>query len=151
MVASNNLNIFGITVSLAWQLPHKIFEHKEHESQEHRRNDSIKIQTNSLKDYHDIYYNHKHYHDHRINIHPKDNNNNENSKNHWSRASWTKDNYAYSPIYHKVYPALRMRRNILNENKNNINNMHSRVKRSMNYHRISRISLYKSIEKYLNT
>lgn len=154
MVASNNLNIFGITVSLAWQLPHEIHEHKEHEehgTENHRRNDSVKIYSKPQKDYYNVYYDRKHYHDHRIDIQPKDNSYYGYSKLNWTHASWTKDSNAYNGrIVHRVYPAYRMRRSILNETEQNARHWHSHVKRSINYHRVSRISLYKSIEKYLN-
>lgn len=152
MVSTENLHIFGITVSLAWQLPDEIhYPHHDDKPEAaaemgNRRNGSFK--PNPLEDY-SLYYDRKHYHDHRIKVEHK-NPSDEHRKSAWTHASWAKESNAYAPSVHMIYPAYRMRRSIVSKSRESPNVMHSEVKHFLNHHRSSRISLYKSIEKYLN-
>lgn len=152
MVSTENLHIFGITVSLAWQLPDEIHylghEHKTEAAAGtgNRRNGSAK--PDPRKEYYSLYYDRKHYHDHRIQVEHKSPSD-ERQKSAWTHASWAKESNAYPEFVHTIYPAYRMRRSIVSESKNGSNVMQPEVKHFLNHHRSSRISLYKSIEKYL--
>lgn len=160
MVDTTNLHIFGITCSLAWQLPHKTAfaeTHTEatmHNSKisisniERKKFDYNETQPSAGNTYHfDTYYNRSNYHSHKIN----DNFYDYLKKakyDDWQKFRTNKIKWNYS---HDVYPALRMRRHIVNhDEKINGSIVHPEIKQHLHHHRNTRFSLYKSIEKYLN-
>lgn len=162
-----NIHIFGITCSLAWQLPHKTFFTEEPAMHNSKisiiANKSDKIDYNEKPQYtghvyhFDTYFNRSNYHTQRvsngyydylkskpqINTPPINN-----GYDDWQKYRTNKLRWNYS---HDVYPALRMRRNVAErEGTFHGRNIHPEVKQSLQYHRVTRFSLYKSIEKYLN-
>lgn len=168
MVASENLHIFGITVSLAWQLPDKsIFDEEQTEAPLQRHdskisvsrieNENDKIDVNKNHHHFDTYYNRKNYHAYNLN-----NNyynylrnrqtvdrpplNKQTRFDDWQKYERNKMRWNYP---HNVYPALRMRRYLANQSHNETS-IHSEVKHFVEHHRNTRFDLYKSIEKYLN-
>lgn len=171
MVDSTNLHIFGITVSLAWQLPDKstfIEEQTEvplHDSKisvSRIENYTDKIDVNepsTTKNHHhfDTYYNRKNYHAYNLrnnfynylksrqtfNRPPL---NKQTQFDDWQKYETNKIRWNYP---HNVYPALRMRRRVTNENYN-ATTLHSEVGHFLKHHRNTRFELYRSIEKYLN-
>lgn len=166
MVDTTNLHIFGITCSLAWQLPHKSFFANEHtEAPMHNskisisdivnKSDKIDSPQNTGHVYHfDTYYNRSNYHSHTVDngyfdyLKQKVNKPQLNRFDDWQKYRTNKLKWNYS---HDVYPALRMRRHISNHNdKLNGSHLHPEVKKSLQHHRDTRFNLYKSIEKYLN-
>lgn len=175
MVDTTNLHIFGVTVALAWQLPHKtIFEQKHTKEPMHDTRISVtdlekKVDQlpndASLKTDHahfNAYYNRSNYHAHKLNnnylnylqtlkhfIRPPLNKQNVRSKTEWDKNRTNKPKWNYS---HIVYPALKMRRHIAEVRHTNSNGtvMHPEIKQHLAYHRETRFDLYKSIEKYLN-
>lgn len=171
MVDTTNLHIFGITCSLAWQLPHKSHFAEHHtEAPMHNSKISIsefvnntdKIDFNDSPQstghvYHfDTYYNRSNYHSHKVDngyldylkAKPKIDRPLTLKFDDWQKYRTNKLKFNYS---HDVYPALRMRRHISNhDEKLNGSRLHPEVKQAVQYHRETRFSLYKSIEKYLN-
>lgn len=169
MVDTTNLHIFGITVALAWQLPHKsIFEHKHTEEPMHDTRISVSNLTKKIDDLPNVsddhahfntYYNRSNYHAHKLNnnylnylqklqhfIRPPLNKQNVRTKTEWDESRINKPKWSYS---HNIYPALKMRRSIAEiHHKNPM--IHSEVTQRLNHHRDTRFDLYKSIEKYLN-
>lgn len=165
VVDFTNIHIFGITCSLAWQLPHKTLYTKQHtQAAMHNskisiiENKSDKIDYNEKPKYtghvyhFDTYFNRSNYHLHRIDdgyydyLKSRQRTNRPpilNGYDDWQKYRTNKLRWNYS---HDVYPAIRMRRNIADHG----NSLHSEVKESLNYHRETRFNLYKSIEKYLN-
>ena len=173
MVDTTNLHIFGITVALAWQLPHKtIFEENHTEEPMH---DSRITVSNITKKFDQLpkvtpvktdhthfntYYNRSNYHVYKLNnnylnylqklqnfIRPPLNKQNVRTTKTEHRINKPKWNYS-----HNIYPALKMRRHIASVHSKHLNGsaIHPDIKQHLNYHRNTRIDLYKSIEKYLN-
>lgn len=156
MVASENLHIFGITVSLAWELPNRVHYHEDEAESSNANRKSDHFTNNSSKEQYNSYYRRGHYHDHRINITNYDYLDNKlktkpkvQSMNGWNSASWNHESDAYNHI-HRIYPVLRLRRDISRNARQNNHNWHPEVKYLLNDHRKSRIRLYKAIEKYLS-
>lgn len=169
VVDFTNLHIFGITCSLAWQLPHKTFYHTEHaEATMHNRKISIIVNKSAEIDlneqpqytghvYHfDTYYNRSNYHSHNLDSDyykylksmskiERPPINRQYQYDDWQKYRTNKIRWNYS---HDIYPALRMRRHIAKTH--NASHIHHEVKRSLRHHRETRFSLYKSIERYLN-
>lgn len=172
MVASENLHIFGITVSLAWQLPDKTsYTEKHTEAPMHdtkisisdfdNKTDKIDIDKSSFQqNYHhyDTYYNRENYHAHKISSNideylknkqrfDRPSLNTQNRFDDWQKYQTNRIKWNYS---HDVYPALRMRRNLATYNDTQHDTrLHPEVKYFLKNHRDTRFSLYKSIEKYL--
>lgn len=170
VVDFTNLHIFGITCSLAWQLPHKTFYHKHHTKMHNSKisisvNDSDRIDINEHPQYtghvyhFDTFFNRSNYHAHtldnsyyeylksesKINRPPL---NSKHQYDDWQKYRSNKKQWNYS---HDVYPALRMRRHIATQAaKQNASSIHPEVKQLLQHHRETRFNLYKSIEKYLN-
>lgn len=164
MVDTTNLHIFGITVALAWQLPHKTVFHENEKKQPmhdsrisvsdlEKKADRLPIGASPLTNHahYNTYYNRSSYHAHKLN-------NNYinylqtlkhfirqplNKQSVRTQAEWEKPKWNYS---HKIYPALKMRRHICL----NGTTIHPEIKQYFNHHRSTRFDLYKSIEKYLN-
>lgn len=171
MVDTTNLHIFGITVALAWQLPHKsIFEEKHTEQPMHDTRISVtnltkkidKLPKESDHSHFNTYYNRSNYHSHKLNnnylnylqtlehfIRPPLNKQNTRTKTDWDEYRMNKPKWNYS---HKIYPALRMRRHIAEFHHRDSNEtlIHLEIKQHLNDHRDTRFGLYKSIGKYLN-
>lgn len=175
MVDATNLHIFGITVSLAWQLPHKtIFEESHTEEPMHDTRISVTNLTkkidqpqkapplNTNNAHFNTYHNRSSYHLNKFNnqylnylqtiqnfIRPPLNKQNVRTKMQWDKDRTNKRKWNYS---HNIYPALRMRRYIAEDYHQNLNgtSIHLAVKQHLNHHRDTRFDLYKSIEKYLN-
>lgn len=171
MVDTTNLHIFGITVALAWQLPHKsIFEEKRTEAPMHDTRISVTNLTKKIDElpnesdhtHFNTYYNRSNYHSHKLNnkylnylqtlqhfIRPPLNKQNVHTKTEWNESRINKPKWNYS---HNIYPALKMRRNIADVQNKDLNGtvVHPDVKQCLNHHRDTRFSLYKSIGKYLN-
>lgn len=175
MVDTTNLNIFGITVALAWQLPHKtVFEASRTEEPMHDSRISVTSLTKKSDepqalpalqmDHFTTYYNRSNYHFPKMNsnylnylqtvqhfIRPPINKQNVHT-NDWNKYRINKPKWNHS---HHIYPALRMRRHIAigashYHQDNNRTRVHPEVEQHMNHHRDTRFDLYKSIEKYLN-
>lgn len=175
MVDTTNLHIFGITVALAWQLPHKTIFQEDH-TKEPMHDTRISVtdlkkkidqlpKESLLKADHthfNAYYNRSNYHAHNLNnnylmylqslqhfIRPPLNKQNARTKTEWVKNGINKPKWNYS---HNIYPALRMRRHIAEMHHKNPNGkmIHSEIMEHLNYHRQTRFDLYKSIEKYLN-
>lgn len=180
MVDATNLHIFGITVALAWQLPHRPDFYQPHVPKERIQskvsnlngtNENGEEQPSPLEDpkisengnetlYHyDTYYNRKNYHSHKMDSSYYDylKTKQEMDRPPLNKQSvfddWNKyrTNKLRWNYSHDVYPALRMRRHIGHHNLMiNGSNIHPDVKTSLEHHRKTRFDLYKSIEKYLN-
>ncbi|XP_031636301.1 uncharacterized protein LOC116349148 [Contarinia nasturtii] len=160
MVDTTNLHIFGITCSLAWQLPHKTIFGEEHTEQpmhnskisistiEKKKFDYNESQSSAGNNYHfDTYYNRSNYYSHKINDNFYDYlNKAKPNYDDWQKFRTNKIKWNYS---HDVYPALRMRRHIANHDEK-ISIIHPEIKQNLKHHRDTRFTLYKSIEKYLN-
>lgn len=173
MVDTTNLHIFGITVSLAWQLPDKsTFIEENTEPPMHdtkisisdviNGTDKIDVNESSFNKNHrhfDTYYNRENYHAHKLSsklydylnskqIFDRPPLNKQSRYDDWQKYRTNKIHWNYS---HDVYPALRMRRHLAYHNETHYGaSIHSEVKEFLNHHRHTRFSLYKSIEKYLN-
>lgn len=166
MIGSTNLHIFGVTCSLAWQLPHDTLFTKKMPPSENvsktlsnQTSDRVdiiplrKTSNNISLHHHNIYYKPNNYHNHildanyyeylkhktKLNRYYFDLGSNSQSNN---RQRW---NY-----HHQIYPALRMRRSLSGNSDDDNIIQHSDVKPFYEHHRNSRFDLYKSIEKYLN-
>lgn len=167
-----NIHIFGVTVSLAWQLPHKTaFADEEHKGMHNNKISISQVDTDKIdknvpsKDmskhnyYFESYFNRSNYHSHQMDndyyaylnwkktiSKPPSNR----QFDDWKTYRSNKTQWDYS---HKIYPALRMRRQIAQKkhmNPSQTSSMHPEVHQLVKYHRDSRFSLFKSIEKYLN-
>lgn len=176
MVSTENLHIFGITCSLAWQLPHKsVFQEEHTEAAMHDTRISVsnitkKLDQNDQKQsasppqtahrHFDTYFKRTNYHLPKIDnnyygylktkqTHARPPLNKENVQNgNWEKYRTNKVKWNYS---HDVYPALRMRRHISNHSETiHDGKLHPEVKSLLIYHRNTRFDLYKSIELYLN-
>lgn len=168
IVDMTNLHIFGITVALAWQLPHKTnyFEVnapvdavKDGVIDPVKETDKIdykKSSQNISEKYLDSYYNRKNYHSHEIDNRYYDYLKAKQSQyrpplngyEDWKKYRTNKKPWNYS---HDVYPALRMRRQIADHHEQtNGSTIHPEVNSFLKHHRETRFNLYKSIEKYLN-
>lgn len=172
VVDFTNLHIFGITVALAWQLPHTTDFYKTHDSTDDSKHERVDVinKTNKIdfkmssqnKNVHhfDTYYNRDNYHSHKIDgnyykyLKAKQSQyrpplNVRNGFDDWKKYRNNKIRWNYS---HDIYPALRMRRHIATHNETKLNGtiIHPEVKHSLMHHRKTRFNLYKSIEKYLN-
>lgn len=169
MVDTTNLHIFGITVSLAWQLPHKtVFQESHTEEPMHDTRISVTNVTKKIDQlqadhtHFNTYYNRSNYHSNKLNsnylnylqtirnfIRPPLRKQYSHLKTEWNRNRMNIPKWNYS---HNIYPALRMRRHILQDHSNETNGriVHPEITRYLNHHRDTRFDLYKSIEKYLN-
>lgn len=176
MVDATNLHIFGITVALAWQLPHKtVFGISPADEPMHDERISVtnftkkidkfqempSIQTNH--EHFNTYFNRSNYHQHKLNsnylnylriiqdlMRPPLNKHNVRTKNDWEKYRPSQPKWKYS---HYTYPALRMRRQIAvdQHKEQSIGTLlHPQVEQCMNHHRNTRFDLFKSVEKYLN-
>lgn len=158
MVDATNLNIFGLTCALAWQLPDKTF-YTEKQTEETMNNSNVSssdfenervdknVSQQSTENIHhfDTYYDRSNYHSQNVkNGYYYDHLKAMSKYEDWQNYRTKKMKWNYS---HEIYPALRMRRHIVHHDDKTI---HFDVGRSLQHHRDTRFSLYKSIEKYLN-
>lgn len=175
MVDTTNLHIFGITVALAWQLPHKTVFQENHKKQPmhdtrisvtdlEKKVDRLPQEASSKPDHthFNTYYNRSSYHAHKLNnnylnylqtlkhfIRAPLNKQSVRTKAEWDKNRINKPTWNYS---HNIYPALKMRRNIAEHHHKSSNGtaIHPEIKQHLNHHRSTRFDLYKSIEKYLD-
>lgn len=168
----NNLWIIGVTVALAWELPDsphipQHHHHDEHEGQNktriYQRRKHVKTHGNQTeapfnqpqynsKDFdYFAYYNHQNYHNHQMQHEKRDF-----LLNQIKKLRSKSDFRNFIPLErksHSIYPALRMRRHIeknWDKNKEKMDLVHPESIEYLKHHRMTRFSLFRSIEKYLN-
>lgn len=174
MLDFTNIHILGVTVALAWPLPHKTVFENEHDhmatekTPEHNTKISVsdvnKTASDRILDHYNTYYDRHNYHSHRISnafydylqrktkidasatrINPNRYYLNSNNQRVYEQPNQRWD------YPHRVYPALRMRRHIeMNSGVEQENTVHPEVRQFLKHHRDTRFDLYNRIEKYLN-
>lgn len=162
MIGSTNLHIFGVTCSLAWQLPHDSISTKEKAPSEKVSNTKgnktvdrvdipLKKTENASLYHHNIYYKPSNYHNHILDPDYYEYLKHKTKLNryYFGSGSNSQSNNRQWNYNHQIYPALRMRRSLSSNTADNII-QHPNVKHFYEHHRNSRFDFYKSIEKYLN-
>lgn len=180
IVGFTNIHIFGITVALAWQLPHVPFfhEHFHSHTEEPLHNSKISVSGkdeiigntkyyysrplyNRSSDHYDTYYNRKNYHVHQITkpfydyLHAK-------TKKYRPPVPINLNRYYFNPDkerfsspqkkwdYQHKIYPALRMRRSIERNNENASFVHPEVQQYLHHHRNTRFDLYKSIEKYLN-
>lgn len=163
MIGSTNLHIFGVTCSLAWQLPHNTISTKEKVPSEKVFNTNgnrtvdrvdipLKKPENTSLYHHNIYYKPNNYHNHILDANYYEYLKHKTNLNgyYFGSGSNSQSNNRQWNYNHQIYPALRARRSLNGHMDDNNIIQHPEVKPFYEHHRNSRFDLYKSIEKYLN-
>lgn len=165
IVDYENIQIFGITCALAWQLPHSTIEPVvTAAAAKPLHNENITVRANAPMAssaapvqridllHSSTYYDRRHYHEHSgsdlysaPNSIPLDFRGDERPIDDRQTLGWNgNQNY-------RIYPALRMRRYIDTHDVHaNDANIHPDVSAQLRNHRDTRFELYRSIEKYLD-
>lgn len=167
IVDYENIQIFGITCALAWQLPHNTIEPFASSAKKPLHNENITVTaTAPMADdspnkridllHLNTYYNRRHYNEPNYgnDLYSGQMPNPTPPPSHIPFDFRRADNGPIDDRWndnHRIYPALRMRRYIdTHDERVTDANIHPDVSAQLKNHRDTRFQLYRSIEKYLD-